>query len=161
MDPLNLAIPILISWGISSVTSIFIIRRSIAQTEPAIRSALEALRDQLKEEIEPVVKQASKSMSIVSAMGNQTRSRKAATRALNKDILENYEGYLDLLEGVAPNLSEKIRANPSLIIEFLPRIMSLLESSNVSLPDILGDRSSLLPGSGQKKYGKHPFSNEE
>ena len=81
----------------------------------------------------------------------QTKQIKALDKDLGKDILNQYSMEMEIIDASFPNVAERLRGNPQLILQWLPRVKQLLANTDFAK---LGD----LTGTSQSR--KHPFEDE-
>ena len=142
---------IIISTGISLGFTIYFQRKSSKQIGNILQKTYETLRNELDEELEPIKKVNSIAMSQLQSKGVETRQLKALDKDLGKDILNQYSMEMEIIDASFPNVAERLRGNPQLILQWFPRVKQLLANTDFAK---LGD----LTGTSQSR--KHPFEDE-
>ena len=125
-----LPIGIVLSTVISLVFTVYFVNRA----SKGARITLESLGTQLKQgiedinaQLEPIILTNSRSMSVISRLGDDGKMEKALDRRIGVDILAQNEDVLEVIKLAFPNVSEYLEDHPEAITKLMPRIQKFLQ----------------------------------
>ncbi len=147
MDLLSLAIMGLFSAILSGIFTFLYVQRtqkaSVLTVQTMIKGGINAYNDVLEEQLKPIIDASSRAMGTIAMKSADVRQERSAIRALGEDLIDQNEVMISAVEAISPLFAEKLRDNPNLIIQLMPRINALLEKS--------GGVEGLIGGSKQNK----------
>ena len=130
LEIIQLAIFSVLSTIISVIIAFFMVKRAPKVTAETvhtmIKSGINAYNDVLEEQLQPIINASSRSMGIIASKSADVRQEKAALKAFGKDIINDNESLISMVEMVSPLFGQKLRSNPDLIIKLMPRIEAIL-----------------------------------
>lgn len=139
---------VVVATTISIGFSIFLAQRqskAVHQTfvrlDTEVMTLLQDAQDQFNTILEPIIHTNSRVMGILGERSGEVRSIKAMDKAIGRDIMDQMPLELALIEEAFPNLAEKLKADPRLLQEAIPRIRALLGKEGMPGMDALGARA--------------------
>ena len=102
---------------------------SVLTVQTMIKGGINAYNDVLEEQLKPIIDASSRAMGTIAMKSADVRQERSALRALGEDLIDQNEVMITAVEAVSPLFAEKLRNNPNLIIQLMPRINALLEKS--------------------------------
>ena len=124
---------ILVSTCLSIGFSLFLAKRQSSGLELTFKDldqkltqVFTDLQKEFDKVLEPIIHTNSRVMGILGSQSADVRQIKAMDKAISQDIMDQMPLELALLEEAFPNLAEKLRDNPQLLQEAIPRIQKLL-----------------------------------
>ncbi len=125
-----LPIGIILSTVISLVFTVYLVNRASKGT----KNTLESLGTQLTQgiqdintQLEPIILTNSRSMGVISRLGDDGKMEKALDRRIGVDIIAQNEDVLEVIKLAFPNVSEYIEEHPEAITKLMPRIQQFLQ----------------------------------
>ena len=133
MDLLGLGLTGLISAFLSGLFTFLYVKKtqkdSVLTVQNMIKGGINAYNDVLEEQLKPIIDASSRAMGTIAMKSADVRQERSALRALGNDLIDQNEVMITAVEAISPLFGEKLRENPNLIIQLMPRINAILEKS--------------------------------
>ena len=146
---------------LNGVFTVYFVKRAengLADTLNGLNDQLRVGIEELNTQLEPLHNAVSRSMGVISHLGDETKMDKALERRIGQDMMDQavgeYGDILELVKASFPRVAEYIEEKPEAITKLLPRLEKLINDPEAR-------KRLSFPSPSSRTHQPHPFGNEE
>lgn len=109
--------------------TIFLVRRASKETKNVLQgldSSLQEGIENIREQIDPVIKGNSRAMGAISHLADSTKMDQALERRIGQDLMGEYDDVLEMVKMTFPRVAEYLEERPEALTKLIPRLNSLI-----------------------------------